>query len=48
MGRATIALYTQTDSASYHPVWNTQAYALGGQGVVPEAKQVLDIMGIAA
>ncbi|WP_297575204.1 lipopolysaccharide heptosyltransferase I [uncultured Deefgea sp.] len=48
MGRATIALYTQTDSASYHPVWNSQAYALGGQGVVPQAKQVLAIMGIAA
>lgn len=41
-----IALYTQTDSASYHPDWNPHAYSLGGGGVVPMPEEVLSIMGI--
>jgi heptosyltransferase-1 len=42
-----IALYIQTDSASFHPDWNPHAYSLGGNGVVPPTEQVLSILGLA-
>ncbi|MGL4997210.1 MAG: lipopolysaccharide heptosyltransferase I [Deefgea sp.] len=41
-----IALYTQTDSKSYHPDWNIHAYSLGGGGVIPLPEHVLSILGI--
>ena len=41
-----IALYIQTDSASYHPDWSEHAYSLGGNGVVPSPEQVLSILGL--
>ncbi|WP_027470016.1 lipopolysaccharide heptosyltransferase I [Deefgea rivuli] len=44
--RATVALYTVTDSTTYHPYWKQNAHSLGGNGVIPEPVQVLAAMGL--
>lgn len=41
--KPTIALYTVTDSTTYHPHWNRQAHALGGGGKVPNSEEVLEL-----
>ncbi|QLG89614.1 lipopolysaccharide heptosyltransferase I [Chitinibacter bivalviorum] len=45
LNKPTIALYTVTDSATYHPAWNPQAHSLGGNGQIPSVDAVLDLIG---
>lgn len=44
LGVPTIALYTVTDPATYHPYWNFAAHALGGNGEVPQVEEVLKLL----
>jgi heptosyltransferase I len=44
LARPTIALYTVTDSATYHPYWNPIAYSVGGNGRIPSVDEVLALL----
>ncbi|WP_348943944.1 lipopolysaccharide heptosyltransferase I [Chitinibacter sp. FCG-7] len=44
LARPTIALYTVTNSATYHPHWNPAAFSVGGNGWVPSAEDVLALL----